>query len=703
MGWTSKSYMPYTVYAAGYCTYDSKIYIIGGVDDAVCDAGSYVKKIVSYDPSTNDYDETLTDMSTVRDATAVGVHSGSIYVAGGFNKNGGGALKLLEKYDVSADSWTTLTDMPAADYYTAGAVYGDYFYVFGGASYDSVYKYDINDGVSGSWATVDTNIGAGNHPIAVTIDNFIWVISGDKDRRKVRKWNPSTDEWASGSYTSSLKTIYRTAFGVNDSKIYIAGGNTVDDFISYDTATDTWDNTLPDIPNAIFLHAGGIVDDTFYIMGGKNSSGVLTNKTRAYALDDVEVFDIPGQTIDPSGSFNSITLDDYVYTSKFSKSDLTWTHSGDSDLTVNITNRVAAITPPDSSWTGEEVITFKATDPSGSYDSDAALFRVNGAVAPGSPESGSSVWTERTEMPEDAKRAGSCVYDGKIYIVGGENNYDGRLDSVFSYDSNTGIYNRLSYLIVERYNCAVAAFEGTSGSTISGSTIFAAGGVSNKAAGGYLKSIEKYDIETDTWYDNLTDMDNISGGGKGVAYGNYFYLFGGNMDVVYKYDINADSWSVLKDSYQAHVGSYAVAEVIGNYIWVIGGSADGDAVRTWDPSTDDWSGSYNNIPSEIAPIAGGVSCVYGNKIYIASGIDQISDKFISYDPATDTWDFTTLSDMLLPRQYAAGGYAGGKLYVMGGIKQTTGIDVTNFNESYTFTLPPNPGGDINQYRTRASQ
>jgi len=56
--------------------------------------------------------------------------------------------------------------------------------------------------------------------------------------------------------------------------------------------------------------------------------------------------------------------------------DMTWTWSGNTDLTVVITDRVATITTPDENWNGAETITFRATDPGGLWDEDAATFTV---------------------------------------------------------------------------------------------------------------------------------------------------------------------------------------------------------------------------------------------------------------------------------------------------------------------------------------
>jgi len=89
------------------------------------------------------------------------------------------------------------------------------------------------------------------------------------------------------------------------------------------------------------------------------------------------VSDIPDQTINEGSTFTTIILDDYVSDVDNLDSEITWTHSGNTDLTVSIdANRVATITTPDENWFGSETITFRATDPGALWDEDTATFTV---------------------------------------------------------------------------------------------------------------------------------------------------------------------------------------------------------------------------------------------------------------------------------------------------------------------------------------
>ncbi len=92
--------------------------------------------------------------------------------------------------------------------------------------------------------------------------------------------------------------------------------------------------------------------------------------------DPPVVSDIPDQMIAEGSAFATINLDDYVTDVDNTDAQMTWTYSGNSELTVSIVARVATITIPSLEWNGAETITFKATDPGGLWDDDAAVFTV---------------------------------------------------------------------------------------------------------------------------------------------------------------------------------------------------------------------------------------------------------------------------------------------------------------------------------------
>ncbi len=98
--------------------------------------------------------------------------------------------------------------------------------------------------------------------------------------------------------------------------------------------------------------------------------------------DPPVVSDIPGESVAEGSSFATINLDDYVSDPDNLDSEISWSYSGDVNLTVSIVARVATITVDDPEWNGSETITFTATDQGSLFDSDGATFTVTAVNDP---------------------------------------------------------------------------------------------------------------------------------------------------------------------------------------------------------------------------------------------------------------------------------------------------------------------------------
>ncbi len=96
------------------------------------------------------------------------------------------------------------------------------------------------------------------------------------------------------------------------------------------------------------------------------------------AVNDAPVVsDIPAQSIAEGESFTNIPLDDFVNDVDNADSEIDWTYSGNTELTVAIDeNRVATVTIPSENWNGSELITFTASDPGELSNNDTVAFTV---------------------------------------------------------------------------------------------------------------------------------------------------------------------------------------------------------------------------------------------------------------------------------------------------------------------------------------
>ena len=162
------------------CEHGGKMYVFGG--DV---SGPVVTAIVEeYTPGSDTW-ASKTSMPTARGWTAAASDGGSyIYVIGGRTTGGGpgGALAILERYNVTGDSWATMTSMPTARSATSVAFLGGYLYVAGGriSSGDGSNKMERYDPSTDSWATMTsmaTN-GRGNAGFGVIGGQYLHVAGG---------------------------------------------------------------------------------------------------------------------------------------------------------------------------------------------------------------------------------------------------------------------------------------------------------------------------------------------------------------------------------------------------------------------------------------------------------------------------------------------------------------------------------------------
>ncbi|UCD64548.1 MAG: serine hydrolase, partial [Candidatus Zixiibacteriota bacterium] len=89
---------------------------------------------------------------------------------------------------------------------------------------------------------------------------------------------------------------------------------------------------------------------------------------------------IPNQIIYESFSFGTIELDSFVIDYDNTYADIEWTCSGNVDLSVYISSLRSAIVTVPHGWTGQETLTFRATDPDGLFSEYSVIFKVNPVI-----------------------------------------------------------------------------------------------------------------------------------------------------------------------------------------------------------------------------------------------------------------------------------------------------------------------------------
>ncbi len=208
-GWLTKSDYPSNIIDLGNpAVCNNKIYFIGGDETA----GVYEQKVLEFDPIANTW-TSKTDMPTARAAFQMQVYNNQIYVFGGSSLNTlvvfdplanlwtnkqpmnyartsftsclannkiyafGGSNKKCEYYDISANTWNIITDMPASLTQLNAAFHvGDNIYIFGiVSSAVTNYKFDLN---ANNWLIKVPNPNTFDNGDMVFCNNLIYSYYG---------------------------------------------------------------------------------------------------------------------------------------------------------------------------------------------------------------------------------------------------------------------------------------------------------------------------------------------------------------------------------------------------------------------------------------------------------------------------------------------------------------------------------------------
>lgn len=167
-------------------------------------------------------------------------------------------------------------------------------------------KVEAYDTILDSWSTLAPLPLPLNHANAASVDGKIYVLGGlnASDPADPTLWaavgnsyvyDPAQNHWTELAPMPAGTERGSAAVGVQGSKIYLAGGlkrlvivpdgpqDSVDTVSVFDTQTRTWAQ-LPHLPARRDHVGGAIVDETFYVLGGRDR-GVANVRNTVFALN----------------------------------------------------------------------------------------------------------------------------------------------------------------------------------------------------------------------------------------------------------------------------------------------------------------------------------------------------------------------------------------------------------------------------------
>lgn len=277
LAWQPAALPPFGVAEGQSVSLNGKLYVFGGFDSTFrCCRPT--DRTFAFDPAAGTW-QPLAPLPPMNGTEYGGVtHAGlttdgsDIYFAGGYTSNKGHTGQLFStrevwRYDVAANTYTRLPDLPEARGAGQLEYYGGNLYYFGGS--DSTRKTDVGtlfilsltDGET-TWREGAPLPNPRNHLGAAVLDGKIYAIAGQHDhdgklttQNDVHAYDPQTDSWAQLAGLPLAVSHNSNSTFVMGGRILVVGGEVdhlkgVSDIFAYSPETDSWSALTP-LPQAM--------------------------------------------------------------------------------------------------------------------------------------------------------------------------------------------------------------------------------------------------------------------------------------------------------------------------------------------------------------------------------------------------------------------------------------------------------------------
>jgi N-acetylneuraminic acid mutarotase len=297
-------------------------------------------------------------------------------------------------------------------------------------------------------------------------------------------------------------------------------------------------------------------------------------------------------------------------------------------------------------------------------------------------------WTTMAPIPTARRGLGVAVVDGKIYAIGGRNDWiSPYLGTNEMYDPATDTWTSKAPMPTPRREFAIAVY---------GNKIYCIGGETDDVTTGIN---EVYDTETDTW-ETMTAMPTARHGMDANVVGGMIYVIsGGQRFDIYPYyscsgknevyDPKKDTWTEKASIPTGRIR--AASAVVDDRIYILGGQAGlfvggwYDFNQVYDTKNDSWTTAAPVPVGFDAASAAATTGVFAPKrIYVFGGFTEASytpqNLTQVYNPESDSWSSGV--PMLTPHASFDVAVVNDELYVISG-SQANMKPPSVENEKYT--------------------
>lgn len=225
-----------------------------------------------YDPSTDSWATKASTPATMYTGASLVHYSGNLYATRGYSTT------TIYRYNISTDTWFTtttggaaLTTVPASLNEDGNiSIKNDEIFIARGINTNTFYKYNIT---SNSWSTLTTTPQTTRYVGTVynAVDDYVYVFRGNSTY-DFWKYNPTTNAYLGpadlpNTPGSGADLVYYNGY------LYLARGNNSQNFYRYNLSTNAWDSALANTPVAFNNDTKGVAAGSYlYFFNGSNNS-----------------------------------------------------------------------------------------------------------------------------------------------------------------------------------------------------------------------------------------------------------------------------------------------------------------------------------------------------------------------------------------------------------------------------------------------
>lgn len=282
------------------------------------------------------------------------------------------------------------------------------------------------------------------------------------------------------------------------------------------------------------------------------------------------------------------------------------------------------------------------------------------AQAASGPEADLGSWSVGASMPGPRAEVMATALGDRIVVAGGLDRTGASLDTVQSYDPNSGTWAELASLPGRRDHAAMASWDGQL--YVSGGGEFARRVAHDDVWG--------YDPGSDTWRSH-PPMPQARWQHAMVALDGVLYVIGGIIEgstdhsEVWAYDIASDTWRTELAPLPTP-REHLAAVVAGGLIVVLAGRMGPNraTVEVYDPGSDTWW----SAPDMPTPRSGFAATVLSDGVHVTGGEDFGTGRTIGAHERLDldrlAW--SSLPELPTARHGTGSAVVDGRWYVIGG-------------------------------------